>query len=103
MTIYVPPSVSLTEPTPSTEPPIPLFEGKLVDGTTLKVTNASVLDLTDVVLGVDDVIRIVVEARVVGVNHIVHEPSGKLLRVHTAKAYDARLVPPPYESAERAS
>lgn len=86
-------------------PIVPVFEGKLVDATALKIANSSVLDLTDVVLAVDDVIKIEVEARVVGVNHVVHEPTGRLIRVHTAKAYDARLVPfnPQYdEGVDRA-
>lgn len=75
------------------QPLVPLFEGKVVDATALKIANSSVLDLTDVVLGVDDVIRIEVEAKVVSVNHVVHEPTGRLIRVHTAKAFDARLMP----------
>jgi hypothetical protein len=74
-------------------PLIPFFEGKQVDATALKIANSSVLDLTDVVLGMDDVIQIVVEAKVTGVNHVVHEPTGRLIRVHTAKAFDARLMP----------
>ena len=74
-------------------PLVPLFEGKQVDGTALKIANSAVLDLTDVVLGMDDVIKIEVEAKVTSVNHVVHEPTGRLVRVHTAKAFDARLVP----------
>lgn len=74
-------------------PMIPMFEGKDVEASALKIANSSVLDLTDVVLGMDDVIKIEVEAKVTGVNHIVHEPTGRLVRVHTAKAFDARIVP----------
>lgn len=78
---------------PAPVPLIPPFEGKDVDGTALKIANSSILDLTDVVLGVDDIIQIVVEARVNSVNHVVHEPTGRLVRLHTAKAMSATLKP----------
>ena len=67
-------------------PLIPPFEGKTVDASALRMSTSAALELDDVVLRVDDIIQIVIEARVMSVNHIVHEASGRLIRVHTAKA-----------------
>ena len=80
-------------PTVELLPEIPAFEGKPVDACSLKLTNSAALDLPGVVLKVDDIIQIVVEARVTGVNHIVHEASGRLVRLQTARPIDARLEP----------
>jgi hypothetical protein len=74
-------------------PLIPAFEGQPVDASALRMSNSAALELDDVVLKMDDIIQIVVEARVTSVNHIVHESSGRLLRVHTAKALGAHLTP----------
>lgn len=87
--------MSELEPTEEATPiPLfPTFEGKDVHASALKIANSAVLELTDVVLAMDDIIQIVVEARVNGIDHRVHEASGSLVRVHTAKALNARLVP----------
>lgn len=74
-------------------PVIPPFEGLDVHATSLKIVNSAALDLPDVVLRVDDIIHILVEARVMSVNHIVHEASGRLVRMQTAKPLEAKLVP----------
>jgi hypothetical protein len=74
-------------------PAIPMFEGKHVDFTTLRFSSSSKLELPDVVLHVDDIIQLVVEARVTGVSHDVVERTGQLARVQTAKPLDARLLP----------
>lgn len=81
-------------------PAIPAFEGKPVDSCLLKLVNSPNLDLSGVVLHVDDIIKIVVEARVVGVNHVVHEPTGTLVRLQTAKPIDAHIEPfnPEYDN-----
>lgn len=78
---------------PEPIPTIPAFEGAAVEATRLKIANSSVLDLPDVVLHVDDVIQILVEAKVTQVSHVIHEQSGKMLRLQVAKPFDARLVP----------
>lgn len=75
------------------EPLLPTFEGKPVDASALKLAAPPILELDDNYFGMDDIVQIVVEARVNGVDHRVHEASGKLLRVHTAKALSARLLP----------
>ena len=80
--------------TPATRgPDIPFFEGKPVTTTKLKVTSTAGLDIENRVLKTDDIIRIVVEARVAGVNHVVNERSGEMERVHTAKALTVEITP----------
>lgn len=74
-------------------PLLPMFEGKHVDGSALKITSSAFLELGETVLGVDDIVQIVVEARVNDVAFKVHEPTGRLFRIHTAKALNARLQP----------
>lgn len=74
-------------------PPIPAFEGKVVDTCSLKLANSAALDLPGVVLRVDDIIQILVEARVTGVHHVVDERTGNLVRLQTARPIDARLEP----------
>lgn len=80
-----------TIPTPV--PAIPFFEGKPVDASALRITSSNVLDLHDAVLHVDDIVQIVVEARVNDVGFKVHEPTGRLVRVHSAKAINAYIKP----------
>ena len=81
-------------------PPIPAFEGKVVDACSLKLLPSAALDLPGVVLRVDDIIQIVVEARVTGVGHVVDERTGNLVRLQTAKPFDARIEPynPDYDN-----
>lgn len=74
-------------------PAVPFFEGKPVDGCSLSLLKSSALDLPDVVLQMDDIIQIVVEARVVGVSHVVHEPTGRMHRLQTARPLAAYLQP----------
>lgn len=76
-----------------TRPAIPDFEGAEVSGTSLKIITSTVLDLPDVVLRVDDVVHLIVEARVTSVNHQVHTTSGRLIRLQTAKPFTAQIVP----------
>ncbi len=87
----------MTEPTPirrdEPEPTVPGFEGKPVSGTRLKITSASNLECDDQVLHVDDIVRVVVDARVVKISHDVNEKNGDLERVQTAKALDVAIVP----------
>jgi hypothetical protein len=75
------------------QPLIPLFEGAAVEATRLKIANSAVLDLPDEVLHVDDVIQILVEARVTQVSHTIHEASGKMIRQQVAKPYRVTLIP----------
>lgn len=83
--------------------PVPLFpefEGHDVAGSVLKISTSAVLDLPEAVLRIDDIVQIVVEARVNDVAFRVHEPSGKLVRFHAVKPLSARLIPynPAYDN-----
>jgi len=79
------------EPDPA--PEIPKFEGKEVAGTEVKFTGlASIDDVNGLVLGTDDRVRIVVEARVTSVKHYV-DKNGQLQREQTVKAISAGFVP----------
>lgn len=73
--------------------PVPMFEGKPVATTKLKLTSTAGLDVNNMVLKVDDIIRIVVDARVSQVHHNVNERTGDLERVQTAKALTVEITP----------
>lgn len=68
-----------------------LFEGEKVSRTKGKVTSAANLEVGDQVFKVDQVVRLVIEARVAGVDHRVAN-DGKIERVHTLKVFDATVI-----------
>lgn len=70
---------------------IPRFEGDEVASTKAKVTGSTNLDVNDDVFKMDQVVRMVVEARVEGVNHVV-DKDGKLTRVHNMKVIDSIVI-----------
>lgn len=74
-------------------PEIPFFEGKPVDDIRLKVTSANTGLEIDEVLRMDDIIRVVIEARVGQVDHKVNERTGSLTRNQTARVISAALIP----------
>jgi len=76
-----------------TEPAVPMFEGKPVEGARLKVTTAAHGLEVDAVLRMDDIVRVVIEARVAGVDHKVNERTGALVRHQTLKVIAAELAP----------
>lgn len=67
------------------------FEGEGVARTKGKVTSAANLEVGDQVFKVDEVVRLVIEARVAGVDHRVAN-DGKIERVHTLKVFDATVI-----------
>lgn len=75
------------------EPEVPMFEGKPVEATRLKVTTAGGGLEIDGVLRMDDIIRVVIEARVSQINHQVNESTGGLIRHQSAKVISAELTP----------
>lgn len=78
---------------PDAAPPIPKFEGKEVAGTEVKFTGLTKIDdAAGLVIGPDDRVRIVVEARVNSVRHYV-DKDGQLIREQTVKAISAGFVP----------
>lgn len=70
---------------------IPRFEGEEVVATTAKITSVSALEIGDQVFRIDQVVRLVVEARVSNVSHKV-QPDGGLVRVHTMQALDSVVI-----------
>lgn len=70
-----------------------MFEGKPVEATTLKVSSPTAGLEIDAVLRMDDIVRVVVEARVSQVNHQVNERTGALIRHQSAKVISAELIP----------
>lgn len=74
-------------------PEIPFFEGKPITTTKLRISSTAGLDIQNQVLTNDDIIRIVVEARVNGVSHQVNERTGDMERIHTAKALTVQIAP----------
>ena len=71
---------------------LPTFEGKEVEFTAAKITSVAGLEIDDAVWPVDHYVRMVVECRVVGIDHKVNEKTGKLGRVHLLKAIDSTVV-----------
>lgn len=73
---------------------IPAFEGRPVDSTVIKVVGSASLDeLEGVVLGMDDAVQMLTIYRVTGVDHVVDEKTGNLVRVQKLKAVEAALKP----------
>ena len=73
---------------------LPEFEGQPVDFSRLKLTAASDLEgPEDEPMRIDDVVKLVVEGRVVRVDHVVDQASGKLKRVQHIKVVDAVQIP----------
>jgi hypothetical protein len=69
------------------------FEGRVVDGTSTKITGLTSLDETNgLVLHTDDRVRLIVETRVTGVNHAV-DKDGQLIRTHLLKVLTADPAP----------
>lgn len=77
---------------------LPTFEGKEVEFTAAKITSVAGLEIDDAVWPVDKYIKMIVECRVVGIDHKVNEKTGKLGRVHLLKAIDSTVVPWDYEA-----
>ena len=74
--------------------PIPNFEGHPVDATTLKVLSGTVDGgLDDVVVTVDDVVQMLSQYKVVGIDHRVDPKTGLLVRHQTLQPVEMVLVP----------
>jgi hypothetical protein len=80
-------------PVSTGESGLPDFEGQPVDFARLKLTSVTDLEVNDEANRMDDVVRLFVEGRVVRIDHIVDERTGKLKRVHTVKVVDAIQLP----------
>ena len=74
--------------------PIPAFEGRPVEGITVKVSGSAPLeDLNDTVLSIDDRVQLVAVYTVTGVHHQVDKSTGNLIRVQTIKPAEMHLLP----------
>lgn len=87
---------SVTEDTTSTDTDdkpseIPPFEGQHVAFTKAKITSVGGLEVGDRTFRLDETVRMVVEAQVVGIDHKVNS-QGKLERVHLLKAVDSVVI-----------
>jgi hypothetical protein len=69
------------------------FEGHEVMTTKVRLSSTLGLDINNVVLHTDDIVRLVVEARVTGISHQVNERTGDLERIQTVKAIEVTLTP----------
>lgn len=70
---------------------IPRFEGEEVVATTAKITSTGNLEVEDAVFRMDESVKLVIEAKVVGVDHKPNK-DGKLVRVHILKAFDSLVI-----------
>lgn len=72
---------------------IPPFDGKAVDMAKIKILATSDMDCSDEVLRMDDIVHVLVEARVSQVHHNVNERNGHLIRLQALKPISVRVVP----------
>lgn len=76
------------------KPPIPKFEGSDVASTNTKINGNAPLDAgTDLVLSIDDRVRLVGEYRVVGVAFRVDPKTGDTVREQILKPIELALCP----------
>jgi len=74
--------------------PVPAFEGRPVDGVSVRVAGAAPLeDLNQSVLSIDDRVQLVATYTVTGVHHTVDKTTGNLVRVQTIKPVEMHLLP----------
>lgn len=74
-------------------PPMPTFEGEKVEGLRAKLTSTGNLELSEAHHRLDQNARMLVTGRVIRVDHIVDQVTGKLVRVETFKVIEAVEVP----------
>jgi hypothetical protein len=79
---------------------LPDFEGQPVDFTRVKLSSVSKLEAGEQFSRIDDTVRMFVEGRVVRVDHVVDELTGKLMRVHTVKVVDAIQLPWDFDAGQ---
>jgi hypothetical protein len=77
------------------QPPIPKFEGRQVDSVTVRVAGSMPTDdlPEDLVVSVDDRVRLVGEYKVVGVRHFVDPRTGDLVREQVLKPIFVNTIP----------
>lgn len=83
--------VTILDSTPP-DAPLPAFEGKAVDGCIMRISGATPLEDADVVVSVNDRVRLVGEYRVVSIRHYI-DATGGLIREQVLKPQVATLTP----------
>lgn len=73
-------------------PAVPDYEGKEVAATSVTLTSLANLDVENTVVAIDDVVRFVGEGRVVGVNHVVNDKTGQLVRTQRIKVIEIAVA-----------
>lgn len=75
------------------KPPIPKFEGATVESASTKITGSAPMTDENVVLSIDDRVRMVGEYRVVGVRFEVDPKTGDTVRTQMLKPIELSLCP----------
>lgn len=76
------------------KPPIPAFEGAAVESATVQITGTCTVDAdNDVLVSIDDRVRLVGEYRVVGVQFVVDPKTGDTVRKQVLKPIAIQLCP----------
>ena len=77
------------------QPPIPHFEGREVNAVSVKIVGAMPTDALpeNMIVSVDDRVRLVGEYKVVSVRHAVDPKTGDLVREETLKPLLVDLIP----------
>lgn len=90
----------MTEPIPITKnqpeapvPPLPAFEGRVVEQCIMRISGATPLEEVDVVVSVDDVLHLEGEYKVVSIRHYVDPKTGDLVREQVLKPVIATISP----------
>lgn len=75
-------------------PPIPMFEGRQVDSCIMRISGATPLaEVDDMLVSVDDRIRLIGEYKVVSIRHFVDAKTGDLVREQLLKPQLATPAP----------
>lgn len=76
---------------------IPKFEGREVNQAKIKIGGAAKVPFDDVIISVDDRVRIVGEYKVTGIRHYVDEATGDLVREQIIRPIDETIMLAPWD------
>ncbi len=82
----------------SSQPPLPRFEGRPVHQAKIRVSGTVKVPLDDIVISVDDRVRLVGEYRVTGIRHYVDDATGDLVREQIIRPLDETIMLSPWGS-----
>lgn len=80
---------------PQMQPPIPAFEGRVVDQVSVRISGQMPTDdlPENFIVSVDDRVRLVGEYKVIGVRHFVDPRTGDLVREQMLKPIFVNTIP----------